>query len=163
MLQRQSSDPEVELSLYEDSGQGFKIGYPDDWSQQNRDDFFATGVVFFSPLEDDSDQFKERVSILVEDLGEISLEQYTEESLAEIKRLSDPNVGEAQTITIGQESGRKIVYEGSENGSAVRRMQAWSIKDKQAYILTYTAKPESYETYLPTVERMIESFETVNN
>ncbi|MEM8720085.1 MAG: protein kinase [Cyanobacteria bacterium P01_G01_bin.39] len=163
LLQRQSAEPEVELSLYENSGQGFKIGYPDDWSQQNRDDFFATGVVFFSPLENDSDQFKERVSILVEDLGEISLEQYTEESLAEIERLSDPNVGEAQTITIGQESGRKIVYEGSENGSAVRRMQAWSVKDKQAYVLTYTARPESYDTYFPTVERMIESFEMINN
>ncbi|MEM7757168.1 MAG: protein kinase [Cyanobacteria bacterium P01_A01_bin.40] len=161
---QQSPEPESELLLYENSNQGFRINYPDVWSQQNRDDFFATGVIFFSPLEDDSDLFKERVSILVEDLPEnTSLSEYTEQSLAEIKKLSDPNVGAAKTINLGQGFGRRIVYSGEENGSTVRRMQIWSVQDNQAYIITYTARPESYETYLPIVEKMIESFVIVDN
>ncbi|MGB5715002.1 MAG: PsbP-related protein [Waterburya sp.] len=153
-------EPEIELSLYENSSQGFRIDYPETWSPQNRDDFFATGVVFFSPPEDDSDQFKERVSILIENLADTSLAQYSEQSLAEIKRLSDPNVDEAQTINLRGEEGRQIVYGGEENGNPVQRMQTWLIKDNQAYVITYTAKPESYDKYLPTVEKMIESFQT---
>ncbi|MGD1921479.1 MAG: hypothetical protein ACFCAD_22870 [Pleurocapsa sp.] len=50
---------------------------------------------------------------------------------------------------------------GDVNGNTVQRMQAWSIKDNRAYILTYTAKLDSYNNYLPSVEKMIESFETI--
>ena len=164
IFKQQSTEPEIELQVYENSRQGFKINYPDDWSQQNRDDFFATGVVFFSDLEDSSDRFKERVSILVEDLADdTSLAQYTEASLAEIKRLSDPKIGTAETVNLGREVGRQIVYQGEEHGGAVQRLQAWSVKDNQAYVITYTARPESYETFLATVEKMMESFEVVKN
>ncbi|WP_019508762.1 serine/threonine-protein kinase [Pleurocapsa sp. PCC 7319] len=157
-------EPEIELSLYENPSQGFRVNYPEVWSKQNRDDFFATGVVFFSPLEDDSDRFKERVSVLVENLSsEMSLAQYTDESIAEIKRLSDPKVGAAQSIILGQSEARQVVYHGEENGNRVQRMQTWSVKNKQAYVITYTAKPDSYDSYLPTVEKMIESFETISN
>ncbi len=162
LVKQQAIKPEITLSLYENPNQGFRIDYPDTWSAQNRDDFFATGVVFFSPLEDDSDQFKERVSILIENLAnDTSLTQYTEQSLAEIKRLSDPDVDEAQKINLGENKGRQIVYSGEENGRPVQRMQTWLVKDNQAYVITYTAKPDSYDKYLPTVEKMIESFQTI--
>lgn len=97
---------------------------------------------------------------MIENLADTSLAQYSEQSLAEIKRLSDPNVDEAQTINLRGEEGRQIVYGGEENGNPVQRMQTWLIKDNQAYVITYTAKPESYDKYLPTVEKMIESFQT---
>ena len=161
-IQSQNSEPEVEFSLYENSTQGFQVDYPESWSKQNRDDFFATGVVFFAPLENDGDQFKERVSVLVENLsGEVSLAEYTDESLAEIKKLSDPNVGEAQAVNLGEDEGREVIYAGEENGTPVRRMQAWSVKNNKAYVITYTAKPDSYDIYLPEVKKMIESFTTV--
>ena len=162
LVRQVTTKPKIELSPYNNSSQGFRIDYPDSWSPQNRNDFFASGVVFLSPLEDDDDQFKERVSILIEELAsDTSLTQYTEQSLAEIKKLSDPNVKEAQTINLGGNEGRQIVYAGTENGFPVQRMQTWSIEDNQAYVITYTAKYNSYDKYLPTVEKMIESFKTI--
>ncbi|MEL7007993.1 MAG: protein kinase [Cyanobacteria bacterium J06588_4] len=161
-FQGQNKEPKIELSSYENYSQGFRVDYPTSWSKQNRDDFFATGVVFFSPLANDSDRFKERVSVLVENLPrDIPLAEYTQQSLDEIKQLSDPSIGAAQKIVLGTDEGRQIVYQGEENGSHVQRMQSWSVNGNRAYILTYTAKPEDYESYLPTVERMIESFATV--
>ncbi len=161
-LQQKDPEPKISLSLYENTDYGFKVDYPEVWSRQNRDDFFATGVTFFSPLEDSLDKFKERVCILIEYLpDDVSLEQYTEESIAEVKKLSDPNVGEAEVVYLGDNEGRKIIYMGDVNGNTVQRMQAWSIKDNRAYILTYTAKLDSYNNYLPSVEKMIESFETI--
>ena len=159
---RKDKQPEIELSSYENQSQGFQVDYPQDWSKQNRDDFFATGVIFFSPLVDDADRFKEKVSVLVENMpSDSSLPAYTEESLAEIRKLSDPDVGEAQKITLGTDEARQIVYRGEENGSPVQRMQVWSVNDDRVYVLTYTAIPEDYDRYLPTVEKMIESFETI--
>ena len=161
ILNQESTDPEIQLSLYENINQGFKVDYPQTWSKQNRDDFFATGVVFFSPLSNDADRFKERVSVLIENLSDdLSLAQYTAQSIAEIKKLSDPNVGEPQIISLGANEGRQVVYDSKENGKPVQRMQTWSVKNSQAYVITYTAKPDSYDAYLPIVEKMIESFET---
>jgi eukaryotic-like serine/threonine-protein kinase len=164
-LQPKNSDQvEANLALYENADYGFKVDYPEAWSQQNRDDFFATGVTFFAPLENNSDQFKERVSVFVENLSDdISLAQYTEESIAEVKKLSDPNVEEAKAINLGENQGRQIIYTGEENGSSVQKMQVWSVQNERVYIVTYTALPDSYNNYLPTIEKMIESFETINN
>lgn len=161
---RKSSDPQIQLSLHENSSQGFKLNYPQVWSKQNRDDFFASGVIFFSPLENDSDRFKERVSILVENLSDnMSLEQYTAESIAEIKRLSDPNVSEARAVNLGNRQGRQVTYDGEENGSPVQRRQTWSIEGDRVYVITYTARPHSYDKYLPIVDKMIESFKIIGN
>ncbi|MGL6340716.1 MAG: protein kinase domain-containing protein [Waterburya sp.] len=163
-IKNQTTEPEIKLSLYQDPSQGFEVGYPELWSKENRDDFFATGVIFFSPLENAQDTFKEQVSILVEVLPQdMSLAKYTEESIAEIKKLSDPNVSTAQTVNLGKQEARQVIYSGEENGNPVRRMQTWSIKNNQAYVITYTAQPDSYESYLPIVEKMIESFETTTN
>ena len=161
-LKQQNNEVEVELSQYENLDRGFRVNYPQTWSKQNRDDFFASGVVFFSPSEDNSDPFKERVSVLVEELGsEQSLSDYTEQSVAEIKQLSDPNIEAAIPVTLGADEGRQIVYRGEENGSPVQRMQSWSLKGDRAYVITYTAQPDQYETYLPIVEKIIESFQTI--
>ena len=161
-LQQKNSEPEINLSLYENADYGFRVDYPEVWSQQNRDDFFATGVTFFSPLADDSDKFKERVSVFVEDLpSDVTLEQYTEESLAEIRKIADPSVEETKTINLGKDEGRQIVYQGQENGSSVQKMQTWSVKNNQVYIVTYTALPDSYDSHLPEVKKIIESFETI--
>lgn len=161
-IKQRAERPQIKMSLYANYNQGFRVDYPQNWSKENRDDFWATGVLFSSPLENDADQFKEQVSVLVEDLPQnLALAEYTEQSLSEIKQLSDPTIGEAQSITLGTDEGRQIIYHGEENGSIVQRMQTWSVNGNRAYVITYTAIPESYDDYLPTVEKMIKSFETI--
>lgn len=161
IILKQIQDPQIAFSLYENYSLGFRVDYPQNWSKQNRDDFLATGSVFFSPLENDADQFKEQVSVLVENLvTDLPLSEYTELSLSEIKQLSDPNIGKAQVVAMGANEGRQIVYQGEENGSPVKRMQTWSVNGNRAYVITYTALPENFNDYLPTVEKMIQSFET---
>ena len=164
LFQKFNSQPKFQLSVYKNIDQGFQVNYPEPWLKQNRDDFFATGVVFLAPLNGDRDKFKERVSVSVENLsGKTSLAEYTDESIAEIKKLSDPNVSKAQAVRLGGRQGRQVIYHGEENGYSVERMQAWLVKDNQAYIFTYTAQPENYDSYLPTVEKMIESFAIISN
>ena len=161
-LQQKDSEPKINFFLYENPNHGFRVEYPEAWSKQSRDDFFATGITFFSPLEGDSDDFKEQVSVLVENLpSDVDLERYTEDSIAEVKKLSDPNVAEAKKVNLGKSEGRQIIYAGEVGGNIVQRMQTWSIEDNRAYIVTYTAKPDSYDNYLPTVEKMMESFKTI--
>lgn len=156
---KDNSKKDVKLSLYENAEQKFKLDYPEAWLKKNRDDFFATGVDFFSPLESDSDKFQERVSILVENLSEnTSLKQYTNESIAEIKRLSDSALRTAKTTKLGDKEAKRVVYTGNENGIPVKKMETWSVQNNQAYVVTYTAQTNSYEKYLPIVQKMLTSF-----
>lgn len=159
LLPKNSSKKDAKLSLYENAEQKFKLNYPETWLKKNRDDFFATGVDFFFPLENDSDKFKERVSVLVENLSaNTSLEQYTDESIAEIKRLSDSALETAETTKLGNSEAKQVVYKGNENGNPVKKMETWSVQNNQAYVITYTAQANSYEKYLPTVQTMLKSF-----
>ena len=160
-LWRLTNSKSPKLDLYKNENKGFKINYPAEWSQQNRDDFIATGVMFISEREDEND-FQERVSILVENLApDMSLRKYTEESLAEIKKLSDPGVGNPKLTILDKKEARKVIYRGEENGYPVQRMQTWLVEDNLAYVITYTASPKMYYAYLPTVEKMITSFEII--
>jgi eukaryotic-like serine/threonine-protein kinase len=162
-IKQKTERAKIKMSLYANYNQGFRVDYPQNWSKENREDFWATGVVFSSPLENDTDQFKEQVSVLVENLPQnLALAEYTQQSLAEIKQLSDPTIGNPQNITLGSNQGRQIIYQGEENGHTVQRMQTWSVDGNRAYVITYTAMPKSYDDYLPTVEKMIQSFETIN-
>lgn len=154
----------LSLSLYENRDYGFKINYPKSWSKQQRDDFFTSGVVFSSALDNENDKFTENVSILVENLPpNSSLDRYTNDSIREIQRLSDPNVTTPQSVSIANKMGKTVTYQGEDKGYIVQRMQTWTIDGDRAYIVTYTATPEKFATYLPTVNKMLESFAILSN
>ena len=160
IMQRDSAEPEPEVFLYENDELGFQVDYPQAWKQKERKDMFVTGVYFSAPLESDRDRFQERVSVSVEDLDTAkSLADYTKDALAEIKQLSDPDVKAAQAANLGAAEARQVMYTGEENGNSVQKMQTWSVQEQQAYVVTYTAQPDSYDNYLPTVENMLQSFE----
>ena len=57
----------------------------------------------------------------------------------------------------------KIVYSESLQQVPLQVMQVWAIKDNKAYILTFTAELPKYSTYLPVVQKMIDSFEFMNS
>jgi serine/threonine-protein kinase len=154
----------LSLSLYENRDYGFQINYPTSWSKQQRDDFFTSGVVFSSTLDNENDKFTENVSILVENLPpNSSLDRYTNDSIREIQRLSDPNVTTPQSVSIANKMGKTVTYQGEDKGYIVQRMQTWTIDGDRAYIVTYTATPEKFATYLPTVNKMLESFAILSN
>ena len=150
----------IQYLSYEDRDYGIKVAYPENWKIQTRDDFLMSGVIFISPPENEEDNFRENVSIFVENLvSPTSLSQYTEESLAEIKRLSDPNISDARMTVLGSNTGSTVTYEGEENNMAVKRMQIWTVSEGKAYTITYTATPDRYEAFLPTVKQIIATFD----
>ena len=42
-----------------------------------------------------------------------------------------------------------------------KAMQVWTLKGDKAYLITYKAEPEKYSKYLPTIQKMIDSFEII--
>ena len=54
-----------------------------------------------------------------------------------------------------------MLYTNREGEDEHKTMQILSIKDDKIYLLTYSAEKRKYSEYLPTIEKMIDSFEIV--
>ena len=60
-------------------------------------------------------------------------------------------------------SAYKIVFRQTEGQLPLKTMEVWMIKDNKAYIIEYGAEVAKYSTYLPVVQKMIDSFELINS
>lgn len=151
--------PKPQFLRYKDQDYDLQINYPEGWQQRQINDFLVPGVIFRSPLEDEEDVFQENVSISVESLLEkSSLQTYTAESVAEIKRV-DPFVANPRKTYLGKHEGRKVTYMSkNRRGVSLTRTQVWTVSEGKAYILTYTAQPGRHQNLMPIVEKMIKSF-----
>lgn len=153
----------IQYTYYENQDYGMKVAYPENWQTKRRDDFLISGVIFLSPVENSQDVFQERISVFVEDLvSNTSLNEYTTESIAEIKRFSDPNVTNVKASVLGNYEARSVIYNGEDRGLSVKRMQIWTVFDNKAYTITYTAQPDRFNNYLPIVKQIITSFDLLS-
>jgi eukaryotic-like serine/threonine-protein kinase len=157
-------DPSLEP--YNIESYGISIQRPKTWQPEERPDRITGNVVkFVSPLVNNNDQYLENVNLVIQDLSEnrSTLEQFTPFRLDVIKQ-SSPNI---KIIQEGQQKlanreAYQVTYTLQEDGASLERLQIWTVKDRKAYILTYTAEPEQYATYLPTVKQMMNSFKIIN-
>ena len=142
---------------YTDSANKFTVNYPKEWVHKET----VNSVLFLSPKENDNDNFQENVNILLQDLSEkpMNLEQYTTLSKKMIKENAPSSaiISSTPTTFAGQRSVETI-YTMTFEGRAMKLKQTWFIKNKTAYVLTFTAEQSKYDKYEPTATAIINSF-----
>ncbi|MBE9043056.1 protein kinase [Pleurocapsales cyanobacterium LEGE 10410] len=142
----------------------FSIKYPETWSRRELDDpITGEVVVFATPQERDLDLFREKVYIAVERLSSepISLEQYAQTVFERIEQAKNSKIEAAQNyrIKIDETPGRMVIYSRQQEGLQIKQMEAFTIKNNQAYIIIYTAQKNDFPEFYNTVEKMIDSWE----
>lgn len=152
---------------YLDPSAKVKIKYYPTWHLEDIHNL-VTGenVLFSSPQQNSADNYRENVSIRVENLtnSQTSLADYTKSAIAEIgKYYKEAKVVESSSILLSKKPANLVVYTGKdENGIQIKNLEVWTIDRGKAYILTYKAEPTHYYTFLQTVMTMINSFELTN-
>ena len=160
------------LVTYENNAHGIKILYPAGWQKTEQLSANRFWVNFMSPFNsNNASAFPATVSVSVEVLNQnISNDattQYVTGVLASVKRsLPDFQIIESNPrSSISGNSAYKIVYTFLSQDPAVQAhfqsMNIWTVKDKKAYSVSYTELKPLYATYLPTVQKMIDSLEIV--
>jgi|JI8StandDraft_2_1071088.scaffolds.fasta_scaffold00778_17 serine/threonine-protein kinase len=137
----------------------YQIQYPSEWTlelgKQNTEFFLMTA------LESNSDNFKENINLMIQDLKgmNMNLDSYTGLSEGQIKdNLANGKIIESTRVKNKIRSYHKIIYQGDTNGYTLKWLQHyWVIQDK-AYVLTFTAEASSYDQYIATVLKIFESF-----
>jgi hypothetical protein len=149
---------------YENPTYGIRIQYPSDWQKLefSRRDSLGIAVIFRSPPENASDTKLENLLIQVGNLPSqnISLEALNNANINNLKQsLIDFELIELNATTLsGNNPAHKVVYTNREGEDELKTMQVVSIKEDKVYLITYTAEASRYDRYLPTIQKMIDSF-----
>ncbi|MEM8832667.1 MAG: hypothetical protein AAGE96_25505, partial [Cyanobacteria bacterium P01_G01_bin.19] len=137
-----------------------KLDYPQDWSRDNTNNFLNKAIVFTSPKENESDQFQERVAVIIEESSTpISLKQYSKRAVAQIENLGNFIISHPQPTTLGRSDAQYAVYKGMDRDKQVKRKEVWTVNYRQIYTVIYTAEPEKFNKFAVEANKMIESLE----
>lgn len=127
----------------------------------------AQAVIFiFSPPENELDAGIENLNIVAENISAaspISLSEYVNGSIEGLKMIaSNLTILQPPTdITIDGKPAMTFVYTATnpaDESTNVKILNAVAINENIAYVLTFTSNPETYSAYLPTFEKMLQSF-----
>jgi hypothetical protein len=143
------------------SSTGLRIAYPRGWIAND----LGNGTVsIMTPLRTDLMRFTVNVVNLPPSLENITLDKIVDLNLNSSKQqLSNFSLVESNTTTISPEnqSARKIVYTNNNKDPnfplKFKTMQIITIRDGQAYTISYVSEDSQYLRHLSIIERMINS------
>ena len=140
----------------------FEISYPPEWSMIENE--AGAAAIFYSPLENELDVFKENVNIVIQDLSAkpMPLEQYTKTAINQMKVVfkEKMEVLESTPVYIGGLQGHKFVFMGAGNDGDLKFMSMWTIKGETAFQFTYTGLKagDDWDQYKKVADKMAKSF-----
>ena len=154
------------LSYENNSTLGIKIQYPTNWQRIESEDN-VHGVLFLSPSESNSDRFLESFSVSSRSLfnsNNNNVDELARRAISEhIEHLSDFQLVYTKLITVKDNPAYMLVYKYTDLvfGKAMAMDIGMTNGDK-VYVLSYLAEPAKFLFYLPTMQKMIDSFEIPN-
>jgi hypothetical protein len=139
---------------YQNPTLGVSIQYPSDWELQEE--------------SNDKLRFIKQEGFVTSDLN-VENQDESETTLAEY---ANTRVNELQAqrpgfqlisnepTTVSNKPAQKVVYtfEREEDGKTNKVMRIWSTNEDRLYTLAYIAESSQYDRYLPTFQRMVDSF-----
>lgn len=138
----------------------YSIKYPADWTADKTGQLGAT-FFLFSPADSESDAFRENINLLEQDISayNIDLNGFTTLSESQIKTMvKNSNLIESQRVKTKSNEFHKLIYSGEQSDMLLTFEQHYWVKNKKAYILTFTCSQESFERFKKTGEEIMASF-----
>ncbi len=117
-------------------------------------------VMFFSPQGGSGDKFKENLGIVSETLpSDMTVDEYYALAKPQLQQIvKDYTELSNANITLDGLTAKKIIYQGTQSTYKLQREQVFFIKNKVAYVLTYTAVADTFNDRSKDAEKIINSF-----
>ena len=157
------------LLTYKNDSYGVNIQYPANWSSNpgegndNSGDS-STEIVTFSP-KDTSSSATFDVSVDKVDSRE-NLKQYVSDSISDNKidlknyTASEPTLN---GVTLAGTPAYKVMYSFTDQGENIKGLETGTIVGNKVYFITYENSPSKFDSDLPTVQKMIDSFKLTSS
>jgi len=133
----------------------FSLEYPSGWELKD----VGTGIAFISPKENTHDNFQESVNVIIQEIGNATLDQYTKNTQKQVTTTFGAKATESLTsITFLNQPAKEYIYHAEFSGLKYKLRQVWFIKSQKAYLFTYTAEEKEYLNYEQIAKKIFESF-----
>lgn len=149
-----------ELKKYSDPNGRFTIGYPADWTFDDK----STGAVvkITSPSENSNDQFKQNLNLQIEELKNgMTIDEYVKVNVDAIKEMIK-GYKEVSSMFFNRNGARayQIVYKGKygEMTYDIQIKQLFVVANSKAYVLTYVSKDGERDAFETTANKIFNSF-----
>jgi hypothetical protein len=124
------------------------------------DESGKNGSTFFlyTKKTNSKDDFVENLNLIVQNLDGMNIDLDKFVSISDNQIKTNGNLIESKRILCKNIEYQRYVFEGKMNNFDLKFLQFDFVKNNKAYVLTYTAKKEDFETYLPQMEESMNSF-----
>jgi serine/threonine-protein kinase len=153
------------LLNYQNPTYGIKMQYPTDWTASTSGIPSYNGIIgFYSPLQGLSDTLPAELTLSITTYSQaISLDEYTKATLGALEK-QGIKVDESSQNTLSGKPGYKITFSPPNPATqttpvSLKVMQTWTTIDNKVYVLSFNADSTKFATYLPTVQKMLNSFQ----
>jgi hypothetical protein len=141
----------------------FALQYPSNWDV-NTTGKMGTALLVLSPLENEADNFKENVNVLIQEQQGITntLENYrkvTELQFAD--KANNCNVLESEIFTNNHSRFYKALYTMKYGETMLKISAVCFIKNNKAYLATFTTTVDTYLQYKPIGDKILATFQVV--
>ena len=147
---------------YESPVYGIRTQYPDGWEIliQNTSNS-SLSLRFDSPPENDTDTYRENVILEINTISNnTALSNFTGAALASyLESFSDFELIELTSTNLANNTIPAYKLVGSRTQEGLDFMQIVAMKEDKVYTILYSSEKTRYSTYLPIIEKMINSFE----
>lgn len=149
------------LIEYNNQRDGYSVKYPSSWSYE--EGVQGSSVIFYSPIENDLDFFKENVNVVVQNLsGEpLSLKEYSDKAIEQMRYIFQDTIEikNSSRTYLSDQRAHQFEFVGQGPEANLHYLCLWTIDGLKAYQFTYLALEPEFKKYLPAVQKMIKSFD----
>jgi len=138
----------------------FSIQYPKDW-ELNESGQMGTSFILFSSMENEQDQFRENVNLIVQDLQgrSVDLDAFTELSEKQVTTMmTNCTLHESKRMKKGSLKYHKLIYSAEQGAFRLKFEQRYWIENDKAYILTLTCEEGKFSNFKEVGEKILNSF-----
>lgn len=148
---------------YQNSKFSIKMQRPSDWTVAENKNYSVDNIEvvnFYSPVSEDVTVSVDTVNSTTPITTTTALKQYVNDSiLSDLKTSPNFKLLESNSnSTLGGNPAYSITYNDKDQDGPYKGMDIVTIKNGKAYDISYTADPDRYDSVLPTVQTMINSF-----
>lgn len=138
----------------------YSIQYPPAW-ELTQSGQMGTRFIILSPLESDTDAFRENVNLLIQDLTGygLDLDKFTEISEGQIKTMiNNSSIVESKRVKNKSTEYQRIIYTGDQGVYHLKFEQYYWVLNEKAHVLTFTSEQTRYDAFRETAEKIMNSF-----
>ena len=157
---------EDKYETYNNEEFGISFSYPSSWTEKP-DPNEGILAIFYAPQQDGSDTFAENFNVAVEELSSSSypLDVYSDIALDQLKssfqnfRIEHLNANSSLSGYPAYYIDYTYTTPTAQGIMKLKNLQIWTMVDDKAYTFTFGAQPSEFESYIPTIDKVIDSVE----